>query len=297
MRRLVLVALLCFAAVPAGAAAQETDGASAGDRVVVTGPLTIDRGESADDVVVIDGAVSVAGAVRGDLVVINGTTRISGTVDGDVVGVAKRVVLEPGARVGGDVVYGDERPVVSRGATVGGDVRRVDFGEVTDPLGFVGWIAVWLAVTVSTLVLGLVLLWLAPRALEAAWGSARTRLGPVIGWGLALFFGIPILAVIALITLVGIPLGIGLLLALLPLYALGYATSAWLLGRRILARQGRIIAFLAGLAILRVLALIPVLGGIVWFAATVLGLGALVVALWRARIDRTRPSAAVESTI
>jgi hypothetical protein len=32
-----------------------------------------------------------------------------------------------------------------------------------------------------------------------------------------------------------------------------------------------------------VLALIPVLGGLVWFAAVVFGLGALLVAIWRAR--------------
>jgi hypothetical protein len=42
-----------------------------------------------------------------------------------------------------------------------------------------------------------------------------------------------------------------------------------------------VLAFLAGLAILRVLAIIPIVGGIVWFAATVVGLGALLVATWR----------------
>ena len=43
------------------------------------------------------------------------------------------------------------------------------------------------------------------------------------------------------------------------------------------------VAFLAGWAILRVVALIPILGGLVWFAAVVFGLGALVVAIWHAR--------------
>jgi hypothetical protein len=44
-----------------------------------------------------------------------------------------------------------------------------------------------------------------------------------------------------------------------------------------------VVAFLVGWAILRVLALVPVLGGLVWFAAVVVGLGALAVATWRAR--------------
>jgi hypothetical protein len=52
-----------------------------------------------------------------------------------------------------------------------------------------------------------------------------------------------------------------------------------------------VLASLAGLAILRLLALIPILGRIVWFAATVLGLGALVVATWRARSEPRRRAA------
>jgi hypothetical protein len=254
--------------------------------VVITGPVSIERGETADDVVVIDGPVSVAGRVRGDLVVVSGTLRISGTVDGDVVAVADRATLGPGARIGGDLIYGDERPRVPGGATVEGDVDRVSVDEITDPVGFVGAAALWIAVSVSALVLGLLLLWLAPRALEAAFAAASTSLGLMIGWGLLLFFGLPILAVIALVTLVGIPFGVALLLALLPLYAIGYTTSAWLLGRRVVGPpRGRVLAFLAGLAILRVLAIIPIVGGIVWFAATVVGLGALLVATWRARHD------------
>lgn len=289
MRRVALAVLLLLAAAPASAAGQASDGSSVDDQVVITGPVTVDRGESVGDVVVLDGRVSVAGRVRGDLVVVNGAVRISGTVDGDVVAVAGRATLARGARIGGDLVYGDERPVVPSGATVEGEVKRVNVGEIADPLGFVGAAAVWIAVSVSALVLGLLLLWLGPGALEAAWEAARTRLGAAIGWGLLLFFGLPILAVIALITLVGIPFGVGLLLALLPLYALGYTTSAWLLGRRLVRPpRGRVLAFLAGLGILRLLALIPVLGGIVWFAATVLGLGALLVATWRARSDRIR---------
>jgi cytoskeletal protein CcmA (bactofilin family) len=285
MRRVAL-ALLLLALTPAGAAAQAGDDSSSGDRVVITGPVTIDRGETADDVVVIDGPVSVVGRVRGDLVVVSGTVRISGTVEGDAVAVADRATLAPGARVGGDFLYGDEQPLVREGATVEGDVERVNVDEITDPAGFIGAAALWIAVSVSTLVLGLLLLWLAPRALEAAFAAASTSLGATIGWGLLLFFGLPILAVIALVTLVGIPLGVALLLALMPLYAIGYTTSAWLLGRRLVGPpHGRVLAFLAGLAILRVLAIIPIVGGIVWFAATVVGLGALLVAIWRARRD------------
>jgi hypothetical protein len=81
--------------------------------------------------------------------------------------------------------------------------------------------------------------------------------------GLLDSFGLSILAVLALVTVVGIPLALALLAALGLIYALGYSASAWILGRSILrVPVARIVAFLVGWAILRVLALIPILGGL-----------------------------------
>jgi cytoskeletal protein CcmA (bactofilin family) len=269
--------LLLLAASPARAD-------SGNDRVVVVGPVIVAPGEVVGDVVVADGDVTVSGRVSGDVVVAKGRVRIAGAVKGDVVAIADRMRIEPGARVGGDVLYADKKPVVASGAQVGGKVKRVNVDKATGPLGFAAGIGAWLAISISALILGLVALWLAPGAAQAAYEAARARVGRSIAWGLGLFFGIPILGVILLVSLLGLPLGVLMLLAMLPLYALGYTTSAWLFGRRILGpTRGRILAFLAGLAILRVIALIPILGGLVWFVATVFGLGVLVVAAGRAR--------------
>jgi hypothetical protein len=279
MRRAAV--LLAIVAGLAGAAPAHADG----DQIVISGDVEIARGETAEDVVVIDGSVRVDGRVTGDLVAVSAPVRVAGVVEGDVVAVTDRVVIGPGGRIEGDLVYGDEDPLLATPGAVGGKTENFDADEVLDPLGsFVGRIVLWIAFSVSSLALGLLLLWLAPRALEAALWVARTSTGPAIGIGLAAFFGIPAAAVLALITLVGIPLGVGLLLALLPLYAIGYTTSAWLIGRAILGPpRRRVLAFLAGWGILRLIALVPVVGGLAWFAATVFGLGALTIALWRAR--------------
>jgi hypothetical protein len=92
------------------------------------------------------------------------------------------------------------------------------------------------------------------------------------------------------VTVVGIPLGIGLLAALLLIYALGYSASGWILGWSILrGPTSWVVTFLVGWVILRVVALVPILGGLVWFAAVVFGLGALAVAIWRARTGTPAP--------
>jgi len=81
---------------------------------------------------------------------------------------------------------------------------------------------------------------------------------------------------------VAIPLGLFLLLALALLYTIGYVAGAHVLGRRLVAwPRSRFVAFLAGWGILRLLALIPVIGGLVWIVAAIFGLGVLWVAMRR----------------
>ena len=74
------------------------------------------------------------------------------------------------------------------------------------------------------------------------------------------------------------PLGVGLLLALGLIYGIGYTAGAWILGRRVVTGASPIVAFLVGWGILRVIALVPVLGWLVSLAAIVVGLGAIAVA-------------------
>jgi hypothetical protein len=60
--------------------------------------------------------------------------------------------------------------------------------------------------------------------------------------------------------------------------------SAYALGRRLVKPpSSRFASFLLGWAILAGLSIIPFLGGLVWFAAVVYGLGSITVAVWRAR--------------
>jgi cytoskeletal protein CcmA (bactofilin family) len=293
MRRFLTIGLVLFVLLGLTPAAWAQDTQATNELVVLSGRAHVPEGQQVDFVVVFRGSATVDGTVNGSVTAFDAPVTISGRVNGDVVVFNGRVVLRDGANVTGDVVSRAE-PVVAPDATIGGTTRRVQTNVNWDEFGWASRLTWWLAVSVSTLVIGLLLLWLlgpsAARILEAG----RTRVGPSIGWGLLVFFGLPLLAIVALVTLVGIPLGVGLLAALWLIYTIGYSVSAWILGRSILRHPiAPVLAFLAGWAILRVLALVPVLGGVVWFAAVVFGLGALAVATWRARArDRTAPAVA-----
>jgi len=253
---------------------------------VVTGTVRVPRGEHADRIIIADGRVDIDGAVDGIVLALDAPVHIGrhAVIDGDVISLSQRVTIEPGATLNQDLVYVDDKPVVPRGANVYGEIRHLDASDVSLPFGaFFLHAAVWFVFTIASLAVGLVFVWLAPGAADAAVAAGRARTGPAIGWGIALFLGLPIAALFAVLTLVGLALGLVVLLAMLPLYALGYVTSAYVLGRRMVAEAAPLAAFLAGWGVLRVIAFIPVVGALAWLAATIFGLGALTVALWRSR--------------
>ncbi|HUQ63543.1 MAG TPA: hypothetical protein VM121_07310, partial [Acidimicrobiales bacterium] len=141
----------------------------------------------------------------------------------------------------------------------------------------------WVAATVSLAVLGLLLLRLAPAVMAASLAVARHDAASAAGWGLAVAIGLPIASVAVLLTLVGIPLGLLGLLSLALLYSLGHVVAALVLGRSIVKEPTTVyLSFLVGLAILRVVGLVPAVGGLITFLASAFGIGALVIAGRRA---------------
>jgi hypothetical protein len=284
------VAFACLVIFIPGALAQD-DGPDTDDQIVITGRLEVPEGETVQHAVIFNGNATVGGTVERSLLVFNGRTEITGTVAEDVVVFNGDVVLRSGARVGGDVVS-LRAPQIEDGATVGGEVQdlqtRWDYWDATF-IGRLGW---WLAFTVSSLVLGLGLLLLASSGLDSvAIRALRERLGATIGFGLLVFVLLPVIAVLLLVTIVGIPLGLFLLLALALIYSIGYAIGALALGRLVVKPPtSRYLAFLAGWGALRVLALVPFLGGVAWLVATVLGLGTLWVAARARRTGEVRPA-------
>lgn len=281
---LVVVASVTLTASPAVAQGQDE---AADNLIVVTGRAEVREGETVDVVAIADGPVVVEGTVRNTVVALNGDVTIAGTAEEDVVALRGRVTVTGSGRVMGDVIA-RQRPVIEEGGTFDGSWERWNPAAWARGATIVGRLVFWLAVTVSTLLLGLALVLLAPRAAAAVHAAGRGNVGATIGWGVALALGLPILALVLVATLVGIPLGLALLLALALLYSVGYVAGAWIVGRSIVSSGRQVPAFLAGWGILRVLALIPVVGGLVWFAAVVVGLGAIAVATHRAR---SRPGA------
>ena len=285
MRRVLVMMLgvLVLALIPGPALASTVTPSRAQNGVVVfSGDATVTADENVDSVVVFDGSATVQGTVQGSVVVFSGPAAISGTVRGNVVVFDGLLTVQSGAHIGGDV-FADRR-AIAPGAQIDGSTSTT--AKLTLATGWAGvalWVAMWLVLAVSLLLFGLVLLWFAPRAADAAIETGRTDVGPSIGWGALLFFGLPLISVLAMVTVVGLPIGLGLLFALGLIYAIGAIAGTWFVGRLILKQGSRAGAFAIGWVILAVAMLIPGIGGLAWLAVTWYGLGMLIVAAYRAR--------------
>jgi len=294
---LIAVVLAIFAA-PAGAA---RDGSTGNDRrisisggivvasgevvngpvVSVDGPVTI-NGTVNDDVYVGDGRLIIRGKVTGNVLVVHGDVLITGRVGDNVVALDGRITTRDGAHVKGDVLS-RKTPNVAPG-TVSGRVKTLNVSNLFAGFLIVFLIYLWIAVTVSVALFGFLFVLVFPRAADATVAAGR-RFWRTVGWGALIGIVGPILAVLVLVTIVGIPFGLGMLSALNVLAPLGYVASSLILGRLMVKGTGtgaRIGAFFAGFGILRAAALLPGVGVIVWVLVCMYGLGALTQAAWRA---------------
>jgi cytoskeletal protein CcmA (bactofilin family) len=292
MRRvssLVVLVLLVAMALPAASPAQTSDHEQDAI-VVISGDVDVARGETVDGIVVVSGDVRVIGHVTGDVILVSGDATVSGRIDGSLVTFGGQARLLPRAFVSGNVHYGDERPIVAGSAIVRGDVSKENGLDSLDLFPFFAASIFLIGIVISTAVFGALLLLIAPRAADAVEVRSRERVGPLIAIGIAIAIALPLAAVIAAVTIVGLPLAFLILLALLPVAAVAYCASAWVLGRRMVkAPRNRFLAFFAGLAVLEAVGLLPIVGWLVGLAAVVFGLGLIGAAIGAAR-DRPKPA-------
>lgn len=296
----LVAATLALLLSPARALAQET----ADDVYVrVNGTVDLTANEDVDVLVAVNSEAQVAGTVRDTLVVVDRTATLSGEVGRDAVVVNGTLRLEPGARVGGDVVLINGELSQAEGAVVAGEVLErsgaaigAEFSRVTAWISFVAW----LGITLLLVVVALAWAALGGRQLSAIAGLLGARPGVAAGAALVCWIALPVVAVLAFVTVIGIPLGIALLVVVAPLlWVLGYVAAGTRLGFFLDDLRGArpdldrpFLEAVAGVAVLQLVGLIPVVGGIVVAFAGLFGAGAIVVYAWR-QIAATRNQAAV----
>jgi len=273
---------------PSSAHAQDTPptdapGIAAEDQIVLAGTVTVPQGERVGEVVVFSGRVEVDGVVTGDVVILEGPVTVAGQVNGSVIAADGVIRLAGSARVGGDVLASDEVRV-RPGAKVGGETRGATRFSLEAPLAVLGKLLGPVAVAFSVLLVGLALVLLAPRGADAVAEALTEAPLASLGWGILVAVSVPVASVALVVSVLGFPLGLALFLSLGLWWLVGLTWAAWCAGRGLVrAPRGRGAAMVSGWAILAAVGLVPILNAAVWTLVPILGLGAMLVAVWRAR--------------
>jgi cytoskeletal protein CcmA (bactofilin family) len=239
---------------------------SAGGRVRLAAPI----GSSAR---IAAGSAIVSGPVRGNLDVMTGDLRLT----------SKAAVS------GGLTYWSQEQASIDSGAKVAGGVTRKALPEMSRPraetlLGALAGVVIVakLVSAASTLILGLLLIYLFPGYTQSTVSTLSARPGASFGIGLVALIITPVAATMLLVTVFGMPIGLmAIALYLVAIFLVRVFVIMWI-GRVLLAWRGNEVrntwALVVGLIVYSLLTLIPFVGGLVALSAILFGLGASLLA-------------------
>jgi hypothetical protein len=286
---------------------------ASGERVrdvnVVKGDLLVEGGGQTRDVSTVSGSVELeSGAQSRDVVAVLGSVRLAGGSRArQVVAVGGDVEIGPGAFVDNDVVAVGGRVTIDPAARVGGSRQSISIPGLPSLIGvatghvFAGppspaWIAFEAIVKFAVLfVLGLLVLSLFPRRVEAV--SASMVASPVKNTfaGLLGTVALPILLVLLVVTVVGILLVPVQIIAVIAAGVLGVTALTYHVGRALpfarVQSSPMVVHLAIGTGIFVLLTAIPFLGALVWIAVWLVTFGAVL----RTRFGQT-PGAPLATT-
>jgi hypothetical protein len=250
------------------------------------GDAVVGAGAREGTVIVVKGNARIEGRVRA-VVVVDGNAIVTGTVE-DLTVVHGQAQLNTAAVVTHEVHLIDADIAIADGARVTGTIERGAGRRIArDVAGFAALIGV--GVLLALVLGGVIAAEVAPRGVRRAGDLVRTDTGKLAVAALGAWVVMPFAAVLLIATLIGLPMGLGYFLFVLPLlWFLGLIVAGTWVGDRVLGSlRGRVettrpwLAAAIGIAGLLLLGRVPVVGMLVFLAIT-LGSGAVVLLGWRA---------------
>ena len=228
--------------------------------------------------------VGAEGSVGRDALLYFGHGSLAGKIGGGVRAKGETLSISSTAVIDGPVHFeGGKPPEVSSSAKLASPVefKQMEKKEEYRTGHYYVWQVIWAA---AFILFGLVLFALMPKFSQDAVKSAE-QYGVTAGLGVLVLFGVPIAAIIACVTVVGIFIGVSTFFVwYASLYfaqiIVGAVVGQWLMGRT--SELWPLIGRMAvGLAIVRLCTTIPHVGGWVKLAVILWGIGAISLAVYR----------------
>ncbi len=259
-------------------------GAVRGDVLIGGGQVTL-GGNVGGDILGGVGTITINAPVNGDIQLSGGDVRINSTVGGNLDIKADKVTLGPNARVLGDFKYSSPKAAtIEEGARISGETAYTQTKDKKEGTrnAVLAVLSIWLLVKVlmvfvAALIIGYFLKRFSSEVVHRAAGNWLSQLGR----GLVFVIVTPILSIILLFTVIGIPFGVLGLLAFIAMLVFGSIITPIVVGsvlyKWMFKTQGYEISWktiLLGVLVYNIVGLIPFVGWLATAIAFLIAIGA-----------------------
>lgn len=255
-----------------------------GDAHLAGGNVRLEPGsEIAGGAWIAGGDVQLHGRIGQRAKLYAGHLVLGGEVAGDLQAAADSIELLPSARIQGRLRYASAREArIADGAVIAGGIVREGTPERPQPQAVspAAALAFWL---LGLFAVGAVWSLLFPGLAQRAQTQLQTAPGPSLAFGALTLLGVPVAALLLMLTIIGAPLALALIAAYALALLAGFLVVAGTLAERLLQvvdRQAsprtRLGALALALLLLLLAGFLPVVGWLVALVALMAGTGALV---------------------
>ena len=266
------------------------DGKVTNDLLAAGNELTIlSNGRVGRDVVVGATTATITGQIGRDLPAGGTNVKIDGGVGGNVVASIEHLQLTDRATIGGNLKYTSKNEAqIASASSVKGSIERQTPEPGRAPLvtGPAALVVEWLKGLIGLLILGILVVFFFPGFARRAGEALVHSPWMTLAIGALVLVGLPIISVVffAVGALIGgwwigfvvLSLFVVVLALSIPIAAVGVGGAVLRVARRPVPVW---LALLIGLVVLLLVALIPILGGLVIICALLFGMGATTVAV------------------
>jgi len=213
-----------------------------------------------------DARVKAGDRVEGDVVAVFGSVHIAGEVTGSAVAVFGSIDFERGASVNGDAVAVGGSVSDTEGAHVGGQTVSIGFLPVTLGLPALPVLLCFIALGwLITLFFGWVFAAIFPDRLARVAVTSSRRTAASLALGVVSGPLVPVVAVLLMVTVIGIPIGFVLPFVFVAMVYAGQLAAIYVLGCKLLRRRlgegGALAPVVAGSLLV---AVFFVIGAVLW---------------------------------
>ena len=246
--------------------------------------------------------ITIDGEIGRDVYAAAKTVTIKGNISGNIYVFCNQLYISSGAVIGGTVnANGSKKIAIADGAQIAGKVKYYDTASVIIPEGIETYVmeskidedfnrenpiisktrSVIYWIIANTILFSFLLLVL-PGMFEKIKKSYESKSGKVYltsaGWGILLLIAIPIIALIALITIICSPLGFALFVIYTFVLLMTTVLVGYLLGTTLFnkTKMNKWLTGFLGITILEILCALPLIGGIVGTIKVLVGTGIII---------------------